>query len=181
MDYKITAYTDIPYTVYASENQRIFHIHKVSNAIDFNHNNTAQAVLDNKEFQLYMNLVKHGNDRIWVLCTEAKTEKAIFKSTTIKSHATLSAALKGLIEKGYVTQGSIFTGEQMITTPDTYHFWEDPTLNPQYKQPPAEPKKLDSPTKGLKKRSKKADDRFDAYLDNMQQKTQSATMWACED
>lgn len=105
-------------TVY--HNQRVVQLHKSSPfAIDHIAHNRARVSLSSSAFLIYDYFMCHSNKWIWPISPELISEK------TNVGRTTYLRAIKELIDKGYLVQGKIDTGE-MIIEQNAFHIFEDP-------------------------------------------------------
>ena len=116
-------------TVTRAPKQRLIQIHLVNanghQSINYNSHMNARSCLSKNAFQLYDYLEFIPSGMIWAMSSSNLYEESALKEDTY------SKAFKELIEKGYLHADPIKTTEGTIKE-DTYHFYEDPELNPRF-------------------------------------------------
>lgn len=129
-------------TVSRSPKQRLIEIHLVCEgrheSINYNAHLTARKELSKNAFQLYDFLEFIPNGTIWAL-----SSKVVYQDTAL-TEETYPKAFQELIDKGYLIKGVIVHSEGS-TKVDTYHFYEQPPLQPtKIIEPTATPEKSSS-------------------------------------
>lgn len=110
------------YKLELSKNQKVVKIHRIKETINFAENAKVQEELSINAFLLYMYLVRHQQDRVWAL-----SSKDVYPKTHL-TESTYRKAMHELIEKEYLTKGTIDLGADGIYKEESYHFWEVPSL-----------------------------------------------------
>ena len=111
------------YTILVSKNQKVIKIHRIKSAINFKANEQAQKELSIYAYAMYMYLIRHEQNRVWAL-----SSKDVFEKTPLKEK-TYIKAVQELIDKGYLTKGTIDLGcGDRKYKDEAYHLWETPSL-----------------------------------------------------
>lgn len=111
------------YAIKVAKNQKVIKIHRIKNSINFKANDKAQKELSLYAYALYMYLIKHEQHRVWAL-----SSKDVYDKTPL-TEKTYAKAVKELIEKDYLTKGTIDLGDgNKKYIDDSYHLWEIPSL-----------------------------------------------------
>ena len=121
---RIIAVLDAPishYTIELENGQRTFEVHRVQKGIDFKANRQAMKELSPQAYMLYMYMVLNSPNREWRLA-----EDKLAAETKLDMDA-LETTIDELLDKQYLTQGTIYSGGG-VHTKHTYHVWETPEL-----------------------------------------------------
>lgn len=107
------------YEVILAKNQKLIQINKKQNGINFQANYEALERLNSNTYKLYMYLMLHDDNRVWVLSC-----KDVCKRCDMGDNTYLRA-VKELIEQGYLVKGKIDTGTEIVEE-NAYQFYETP-------------------------------------------------------
>ena len=121
---RIIAVLDAPishYTIELENGQRTFEVHRVQKGIDFKANRQAMKELSPQAYMLYMYMVLNSPNREWRLA-----EDKLAAETKLDMDA-LETTIDELLDKQYLTQGTIYSGGG-VHTKHAYHVWETPEL-----------------------------------------------------